>query len=72
MNSKEYWGLAEAYSEVYAPQEIDEQRAPGPVMRQRQQAARADRRPTSGQPKTCHIAIIGPLMSTFPILCLLC
>jgi len=40
MNSKEYWGLMEAYSEVYAPQEIDEQRAPGPVMRQRQQAAR--------------------------------
>jgi len=24
MNSKEYWGLMEAYSEVYAPQEIDE------------------------------------------------
>jgi hypothetical protein len=24
MNSKEYWGLMEAYAEVYAPQEIDE------------------------------------------------
>jgi hypothetical protein len=29
MNSREYWGLMEAYSEVYAPQEIDEASARG-------------------------------------------
>ena len=44
MNSKEYWGLMEAYSEVYAPQEIDEADSLDAMQARREKRLKAQRK----------------------------
>ena len=44
MNSKEYWGLSEAYAEVYAPQEIDEADSLDAMQARREKRLKAQRK----------------------------